>query len=301
MTSTIDVMLDVAASLQRPLTKRGSFTVHVGTHSQSATLRVKSGDSIAPGSSGAVRLHFEEPLPLAIADLVLVRDTGISATIGGGAVVDLDPRHKLHAELPEDSIATIMSSRGFVPIDEARILTGQNLSPVVGQWFALDDVLVECITSLRQQLERTGSVALSSLQPHERDVISTLNDVRVISGVAVLGSDDPLLQHPYVEMFKTAGAATPDTSSLDRNIIRQLVHKKVLYEHDGIAFHVDTLMGLRAQLQELWAVNGNGFTMAQLRDALGITRKHALPIAACLDKIGFTKRAGDLRVPGSAW
>jgi hypothetical protein len=41
--------------------------------------------------------------------------------------------------------------------------------------------------------------------------------------------------------------------------------------------------------------------MAQLRDALGITRKHALPIATSLDKIGFTKRAGDLRVPGSAW
>jgi hypothetical protein len=104
-----------------------------------------------------------------------------------------------------------------------------------------------------------------------------------------------------VEMFKTAGVTTPDTSTLDRNIIRQLVHKKVLYEHDGIAFHVDTLIGLRTQLQALWTANSNGFTMAQLRDALGITRKHALPIATCLDKIGFTKRAGDLRVPGSSW
>jgi selenocysteine-specific elongation factor len=301
MTSTIDVMLDVVTSLQQPLTKRGSFTVHLGTHSQSATLRVKNGDSIAPGSQAAVRLHFAEPLPLAIADLVLVRDTGISATVGGGAVSNLDPRHKLHAELPEDSIAIIMSGRGFVPIQEARILTGQNLSPVVGQWFALDDVFAECTRALRQQLERTGSVALASLQPYERDVISMFDDVRVISGVAVLGSDDPLLQHPYVEMFKTAGVTTPDTSSLDRNIIRQLVHKKVLYEHDGIAFHVDTLTGLRGQLQELWAANSNGFTMAQLRDALGITRKHALPIATSLDKIGFTKRAGDLRVPGSAW
>jgi hypothetical protein len=41
--------------------------------------------------------------------------------------------------------------------------------------------------------------------------------------------------------------------------------------------------------------------MAQLRDALGITRKHALPLANCLDKVGLTKRNDDVRLPGHAW
>jgi hypothetical protein len=101
--------------------------------------------------------------------------------------------------------------------------------------------------------------------------------------------------------FLQAGVTTPDANTLDRNIIRQLVHKKILFEHDNIAFHVDTLMSLRPMLEQLLTQHPEGFTMANLRDALGITRKHALPLGNCLDKMGLTKRHGDLRIAGSAW
>jgi hypothetical protein len=101
--------------------------------------------------------------------------------------------------------------------------------------------------------------------------------------------------------FLQAGVTTPDADKLDRNIIRQLVHKKILFEHDNIAFHVDTLMSLRPVLEQLWKQNPEGFTMANLRDALTITRKHALPLGNCLDKVGLTKRQGDVRIAGSAW
>jgi hypothetical protein len=74
-----------------------------------------------------------------------------------------------------------------------------------------------------------------------------------------------------------------------------------LFEHDNIAFHVDTLMSLRPVLEQLWKQHPEGFTMANLRDALGITRKHALPLGNCLDKMGLTKRQGDVRIAGSAW
>jgi selenocysteine-specific elongation factor len=39
-------------------------------------------------------------------------------------------------------------------------------------------------------------------------------------------------------------------------------------------------------------------TMAQLRDAWGVTRKHAVPLCEYLDEIGITKRNGDTRVAG---
>jgi selenocysteine-specific elongation factor len=41
-------------------------------------------------------------------------------------------------------------------------------------------------------------------------------------------------------------------------------------------------------------------TMADLRDLLGTTRKYAVPIGEYLDRIGLTRREGDLRRLGPA-
>jgi hypothetical protein len=157
------------------------------------------------------------------------------------------------------------------------------------------------VTALEQQLAASQSLDTATLAAYERDVLSTIDGVQINNGVAVRGESDPLLNHPYVMQFLDAGVTTPDADKLDRNIIRQLVHKKILFEHDNIAFHVDTLMSLRPVLEQLWKQHPEGFTMASLRDALGITRKHALPLGNCLDKMGLTKRQGDVRIAGSAW
>jgi hypothetical protein len=147
-----------------------------------------------------------------------------------------------------------------------------------------------------------GSLDISVLSEAERDLVHNNKQFVVADGlVRHNNTADPLLQHPYVEMFRQDGIRTPDTKTLDRNIIRLLVNKGIVFEHDFIAFHVDVLLSLRPQLEKLWTTSPGGFTMSQLRDALDITRKHALPLAMCLDKIGFTKRQGDVRVPGSRW
>jgi len=38
--------------------------------------------------------------------------------------------------------------------------------------------------------------------------------------------------------------------------------------------------------------------MAEIRDALGTTRKYAVPLCEYLDRTGFTVRKDDLRFPG---
>ncbi|NDA77951.1 MAG: hypothetical protein EBY07_09180, partial [Actinobacteria bacterium] len=40
------------------------------------------------------------------------------------------------------------------------------------------------------------------------------------------------------------------------------------------------------------------FTLSQFRDALGITRKHAVPLATELDARGITRRRDDVRIAG---
>ena len=49
----------------------------------------------------------------------------------------------------------------------------------------------------------------------------------------------------------------------------------------------------------LLAARPDGVTVAEVRDALGTTRKYALPLLAHLDAPGVTRRRGDLRIAGS--
>jgi hypothetical protein len=157
------------------------------------------------------------------------------------------------------------------------------------------------VEQLNKRIDTEQFITMTDLVAYEQDIVRTLKDVVVHNGVAARTEQDPLLNHEYIALFRQAGLLTPDAASLDRNIIRQLVQRKILFEHDNIAFHTDTLSDVRPELHDLWQTHPDGFTMAQLRDALGITRKHAVPLATCLDKVGLTKRNGDVRLPGHAW
>ena len=300
-TNIFDAQLTTLSSIPRAVTKRGSFTVHIGTNSQSASMRVLSTDSIDPGNSGTVRIRLSHPLPLVPGDRFLLRDTGVSATIGGGVVLDVDPRSHIRHINPDGDVNDLLAGRGWLTADTARRLTGKDVSPVVGDWVTTPESFADCQSALSDRLTTEITIDISTLAPHERDVLLTLEGVSMSNGLARRGTDDPLLQHPYVEMFRDAGVVTPETDQLDRNVMRQLIQTGTLFEHDGIAFHRDTLESLRPALTQLWQTSPSGFTVSQLREALTITRKHAIPLVACLDKIGFTRRTGDTRTAGSRW
>jgi selenocysteine-specific elongation factor len=301
MSTVFDARINVLPALQHALTHRGSFTLHVGTRSQSATIRILQSENINPGQSGLVRIRFAHALPLVPGDRFLLRDTGIEATVGGGVILDVDPRSRTKMAAPDGSIEQILRDRGWVTVEQARQLTGQAIAPTVGQWVTTQQSLDDTVLSLHQKLSASQSLDISLLTSYERDVLLAIEGVRITNGIAVRGETDPLLSHPYVSLFLQAGVSTPDTDDLDRNVIRQLVQKKILFEHDNIAFHTETLTSLRSALEQLWGQYPQGFAMANLRDALGITRKHALPLANCLDKVGLTKRQGDVRIAGPAW
>jgi hypothetical protein len=268
---------------------------------QSATVRIAHTSSISPGETGTIRLRFSQPLPLAIHDHVVLRDTGIDQTVGGGHIINLDPQGPVRFAHSDATPEDILQQRGFLPITQARLLTGQDLQPTIGAWYALPADYNETVQQLNNRLENELSITMTDLAAYEQDIVRTLKDVVVHNGVAARTEQDPLLNHEYIALFRQAGLLTPDAASLDRNIIRQLVQRKILFEHDNIAFHTDTLSDVRPELHDLWQTHPDGFTMAQLRDALGITRKHAVPLATCLDKVGLTKRNGDVRLPGHAW
>jgi selenocysteine-specific elongation factor len=57
--------------------------------------------------------------------------------------------------------------------------------------------------------------------------------------------------------------------------------------------HREVLANAKARIEANCAADG--FTVSQMREWLQTTRKFAVPLAEYLDKIGFTRRQGDLR------
>jgi selenocysteine-specific elongation factor len=72
----------------------------------------------------------------------------------------------------------------------------------------------------------------------------------------------------------------------------------MVVERDGCYFAPAAVDLAARRLAALLADHPEGFTVAQARDTLGTTRKHALPLLAVLDASGVTRRRGDLRVGG---
>ena len=63
---------------------------------------------------------------------------------------------------------------------------------------------------------------------------------------------------------------------------------------NDIYLHSDVAADMHSRLKNKLA-GGAGATVAEIRDLLGTTRKYAVPLCEYLDRIGLTRRAGDLR------
>ena len=64
-------------------------------------------------------------------------------------------------------------------------------------------------------------------------------------------------------------------------------------------FHADVEKQFRERLAAELA-DSKGLTLSEIREMLNTTRKYAVPYCEHLDRIGFTKRQGDLRVLAQA-
>jgi selenocysteine-specific elongation factor len=292
---TVEMAFSTQGLASPPLRNGGGYTLHIGTTRRAASIRfLRNGNS-------EMRIRFAGALPLIPGDRFLLRRTGDDTTVAGGSILDVKPVTRTTRATPSGTVTSILEHHGWLTVTEATQLVGSVVSPVVGDWVATPEVVHSTTDALLRLLADTGNVDTAQLQPWERALIATLPNVTIAHGIATAGEANPLLSHPYVQLFLTSGIVTPDTKTLDRDVIRRLIHAGVLFEHDNIAFHADTLHGLRPALHQLWNQFPEGFTVSHLREELGITRKHAVPLATCLDKAALTKRVGDSRLPGSSW
>jgi selenocysteine-specific elongation factor len=93
------------------------------------------------------------------------------------------------------------------------------------------------------------------------------------------------------ELVASAGprsSAVPDLLALLRD------EQRIAEINTGLYLDADADLELRRRVRERLA-DGSSMTMAELRDLLGTTRRYAVPIGEYLDRIGLTRRQGDIR------
>ncbi|MEA2307800.1 MAG: selenocysteine-specific elongation factor [Thermoleophilaceae bacterium] len=98
-------LLDVRAELEpgaRPLRRGARVHVHHGTREAPARVSPLEGERVTPDASGLVQLRLEAPLVAAAGDRLILRQVAPPDTIGGGVVVDAEPRkHGAREEVVE--------------------------------------------------------------------------------------------------------------------------------------------------------------------------------------------------------
>ncbi|MEO5723479.1 MAG: selenocysteine-specific translation elongation factor [Ilumatobacteraceae bacterium] len=299
-TMRFDASLHVLATVGHDVSRRGAYVVHIGSGEFVARVRVLGLQVIAPGGDGLVRMHLAQPLPLVPGDRFVLRESGRSETVGGGEVLDVAPVLPASKARPDRDVHRVVAERGVIDVDELQAITGEGQTATVGHWVMSASTRDAYLAGLRAQLaDAVDGLDVSLLDGPRRALLAELGDVRVDAGIArLMTATDPYSDHPFVERLLEGGSTPPDPDGVERNELRELVRRGVVVERDGIYFHPDAVDAAAQRAAALLRVQPDGFTVGELREALGTSRKYAVPLAGELDARGITRRRGDRRIAG---
>ncbi len=311
--SRFDASLTVLDALDHPVSRRGAYVAYIGSGEHPVKVRILGTTALEPGSTGPVRIHLPVKLPLLPGDRFILRDNGREETVGGGIILDVEPRKPASKASPDNDPHRVVRERTILALDEYERLTGVVWDgPVIAnKWAITEDELAARKTMLRSAVVAAGprGLDIASLTETDRAVLDALvedgaevgEDSIQLDGVhAVLRSaPDPLANHAFVRALEDAMFAPPDATGVDRAELRELIRKARVVESDGVYFSplaIDRATDIVRDL--LVATTNEGVTVAEVRDALGASRKHVLPLLAYLDATGRTRRRGDYRIAG---
>ncbi len=317
-TSRFTVSLRPARFVEE-IEQRGAYQLHIG----SAAHRV----GIVAIDDEAAVMQVDTRLPLAAGDRFILRDTGRKLVVGGGRVIDPDPgptRRALAGAAatrsgmdPDDIADRLLAGRRVERVDRlvAHSGGGRPKSAVLVGGLAVAPVVIE-------ELEETASSLVEAehrIHPLRPGLPIATLAVRLGVEASVTeaiverstrlerrGPDvarpghEPRLTRSQETSWReardrlSAGLAVPDLETL--GLDAEIVHHKV---RTGELIRVsERLAYLPSQIEEvesLMAGFGGEFTVADFRDAAGLSRKYAVPILEWSDREGLTLRRGDLR------
>jgi selenocysteine-specific elongation factor len=113
------------------------------------------------------------------------------------------------------------------------------------------------------------------------------------------------LKEKMIETFKAARYQPPEIASFapqaagNASALKDITEVCVAEGYlvpitEGIYLHADNELAMREMITKMLQ-DGKGLMVADIRDILATTRKYAVPFCEYLDRIGVTRREGDLR------
>ncbi|MCU4186226.1 selenocysteine-specific translation elongation factor [Acidiferrimicrobium sp. IK] len=311
-TRTADASLSVLAALDHPVSRRGAWEVFAGTGALAASVRILGPDALQPGETGLVRLHLPAPVPWLPGDRYILREHGRGETVGGGEILDVDPQLPAAQARPDRRVARVVAERGWVDAGLLERLTGETVAPTVGRWVVDPEALAKAGADLRDRVEGAGpyGVDLAALDERLRAVAGRTQGVEVRGGSVVPAAGDsgpgradssvPPGTERWLDALDAAPWAPPPPGDYQvaRPALRQLLQSGVVVERDGVWWSAAAMASAAAEVAGLLERSPQGVTVAEVRDALGTSRKHVLPLLAHLDATGVTRRRGDVRIAG---
>jgi selenocysteine-specific elongation factor len=301
-TGMFDASLAVLPRLDHEVGARGAYQAYIGSGEHAAKLRVLGGDAILPGDEGLVRMHLPVRVPLLPGDRFVLRESGRDETVGGGVVLDVAPVLPASKASPSLSVDRVIAERGWIDADELERVTGERRPATVGRWVVSAAAKQATLDRLAKAVEAAGPLGLDSatLTDQERTVLPLLEGTVVEAGrVRQAAAVDPLAGHPYVAALAESPFTPPDPpATVSRAELHELVRRGLVVAQDGCYFAPSALEQAAVAVAGLLAEHPEGVTVAQVREALGTSRKYALPLLNRLDADGVTRRRGDLRIGG---
>jgi selenocysteine-specific elongation factor len=234
----------------------------------------------------------------------LVRDAGIAPDQTVSLIEHLKTRGEL-AQLVISSARQLWLHKDMIKQLEDRILqvvrhfheqnplmTSQDRQRIQSQLdYVGDDALVQAavdrLISRKLLAGDARRIALADFKP------KLSANLRKLKDKVVVAFKDAAFQPPDPASF--AGQAGGNAANL-KDLFDVCVAEGYLVPiSDGIYLHSEIEAEMRRRIREKLQA-GAGLTVAEIRDLLGTTRKYAVPICEYLDRVGVTRRTGDLRL-----
>jgi selenocysteine-specific elongation factor len=240
----------------------------------------------------------ESALPLSVSDLqkrCLLRPEELTAVLeklrASGRVVSLPGGALTHSAVVEETAAKMLDAvQSFHTANPQRAGLGrEELFLALGGAAEVCDLAAASLVSAKR-LERQGTVFAQ------------------VGWSARISDPDRQLRDRISDAFQVAGWAGPTAADLATalkepparvdKLIKLLTEKAVLVRLDErLSIHHDALEAAKQEALRLFGLK-RSFSTMEFRDALGVSRKHAVPLLDYLDKVRFTVRSGHDRTPG---
>ncbi|HSF86132.1 MAG TPA: selenocysteine-specific translation elongation factor [Acidimicrobiia bacterium] len=311
------------------VTDRGAYHLHAGSGHWPVRIRLVGARRL--DTTGPALLTVETRVPLRMGDRFVVREVGRRVVVAGGIVLDpspetgaLDPKAValLREALDGDRNAwadALLAVRGTDDVVALAADTGGGMPTTALEttgvamtqaWASTRLAEISAsVTAFHDDNPLRPGAPKATLASRHGVSVAVLDALVMSDGSGLVGEADTVrlasfspkwpaaLEVAWAEAqarLQSDGLAVPRTSTLgleDDWLHAVIRRERLVVIGPDVAYLPEQIDEILRRLDEL----GDGFTVSEFRDAMGVSRRHAVPLLEWLDSQGWTSRRGDVR------